>query len=130
MALKAMDCPKVCRTRIVASVIVDGNLASLEHNRVQTDPLQFKYRRDSHSIFLHAEIGAIKKALRVVNLNDLRRASMYVMRVKQISDMNPEFTWGLAKPCEGCYRAIVEFGFKEVIYSCEGVGHYEVLKRI
>jgi len=55
----------------------------------------------------HAEIDAIMKLPRNINLNNL---TMYVVR----EDMK------MSKPCEKCSKVISGLGIKKVYYSCEG----------
>jgi len=71
-----------------------------------------KYAADEHKIFLHAEIAAIKKALRFYSVDMLRGTTLIVCRVKKNG-------LGNSKPCIGCQRAIAEFGIKKVIYTTE-----------
>ena len=68
----------------------------------------------------HAEIMAIKNSLRHIEVDDLKRATLYVIRHKSTG-------WGLAKPCTSCQRAIDAFAIKRVVYSCEGVGEYNIV---
>jgi hypothetical protein len=35
-----------------------------------------------------------------------------------------EYVDGIAKPCEGCMRAIVDFDIKKVVYSTEEDGNF------
>lgn len=69
----------------------------------------------------HAEIMAIKNSLRHIDVDDLTRATLYIVRHKNNG-------WGLAKPCTACQRAIDTFGIKRVIYSCDEIGKYEVMQ--
>lgn len=83
---------------------------------MKSDPLQAKYGTNGR-IYIHAEIAAIKNALRTISVDDFKRATMIVVRTK-CSDDNPQLiVSGMAKPCAGCMRAIAAFGIKDVFYS-------------
>lgn len=62
---------------------------------------------------MHAEIHAIKNALRHISVDELKRATLLVLRTREDTPSG----WGMAKPCEGCMRAIAEFGIKSVKYT-------------
>lgn len=108
----------VANARVAAAIFVGNKKVSSGYNQYRTDPFQAKYGRNEQSIFLHAEIHAIKKALKRLSVEDLRNCSLYIVRAKRQNHRGP-FVYGLAKPCIGCYRAIVEFGLKNVFYSTE-----------
>lgn len=77
---------------------------------MKTHPLQAKFGKNSDAVFIHAEIMAIHNALRVVPLEDLTKATLYVIR------------WykgrvAMSKPCSGCQRAIAHFGIKDCYWS-------------
>ncbi len=78
-------------------------------NSRKTHPLAAKFGRNSKSICLHAEVDAIRRALR--DYSSLEGAKMYVARVDKGG--NPR----LARPCTGCQRAIVAFGIEEVEWT-------------
>lgn len=115
------------RARLAAGLVKNNKVLSIGINRNKTDPLQAKYGKNSEAIFLHAEIHAIKNALKEYNIEDLDGATMYVCRVKRPSELSKKWVWGLAKPCEGCSRAIAEFGIKNVIYTTNKHMHCEVI---
>lgn len=108
-----------CRAKMAAAVTIKGRVISLGHNQMKTHPFQTEYAKNPDAIYLHAETSAIVNSLNHVDKDDLRRATMYIYRVKRPS--NTKRTWinGLAKPCEGCMRAIAEFGFKRVVYTTD-----------
>jgi tRNA(Arg) A34 adenosine deaminase TadA len=104
--------PKVANYRLAAAIVCKGKIISIGRSSYKTSPFQKKYAADEHKIFLHAEIAAIKKALRYLSVDDLKSTSLYVCRVKSRG-------WGNSKPCIGCQRAIAEFGIKKVWYTTE-----------
>lgn len=99
----------------LASCIFRGNdLISIGVNQNKTHPFQARYAKNVEAIYLHAEIDAIVKALKVISPEELQRCSMYVLRFKRGDE-----TTGLAKPCSGCTRAIAAFGIKQVYYTLD-----------
>lgn len=104
----------------LASAIVLGNkIISIGINRKKTDPLQAKYGKNDQAIYLHAELHAIKNALREISVEELNKCTLYVVRVKRPNPNSNKYVFGMAKPCCGCHRAIVEFGIKNVVYTTD-----------
>lgn len=102
---------------LVASIYIGNRLVSYGFNNRKTHPLQFKYSKNDSAICIHAEIDAIRNALRSVPLEALRGASLYIARAKAPAPRKPKTLRGLAKPCAGCARAIVAFGIQHVYYT-------------
>lgn len=115
----AEDMTPVSSARICA-VVLDrkGNVLSVGVNQAKSHPMQAQYGKNEHAIYLHAEIDAIKNALKKIGRNSLRQCTMLICRRK--FNENGEFIYGLAKPCDGCVKAIQDFGIKEVIYTLDG----------
>jgi len=105
--------------KFAAAIVSRNRIVSIGMNSMKSHPLQAKYGKNPHAIFLHAEIAAIKNALREVEVDDLSKCDIYITRVKKEKPFTNKFVWGLAKPCIGCERAIAEFGLKRVIYTCD-----------
>jgi tRNA(Arg) A34 adenosine deaminase TadA len=104
------------RARLAAAIVRNNKIVSVGINRMKTDPLQARFGKNKDAIFLHAEIHAIKNSLRDIDVEDLKDCIMYICRVKRPKSKTP-YEWAIAKPCEGCNRAIAEFGLKRVIYT-------------
>ena len=104
--------------RLAAGVWYKNNLVGLGVNSYKTDPFQAKYGKHEHAIHLHAEVAAIKNAVRTVG-DDLSRCTMVVVRVKRKKERSKDFKLALAKPCIGCYKCIVAFGLRKVFYTTE-----------
>ena len=119
LAIMAAANDEYPRARLAAALVKNNKIISFGINRKKTDPLQ--------AIYLHAEIHAIKTALRDYTYSDIVGAKLYVCRVKRPSETSKKWTWGMARPCEGCARAIVEFGISNVVYSIDKMGCYEVI---
>jgi len=115
------------RAKMAAALVKGNKIISIGINRMKTDPLQAKFGKNKESIFLHAEIHAIKNALRNYSVEEIRNSNLYIVRVKKISTHDHSFTWGMAKPCAGCQLAIDEFDIKNVVYSTDQNGKYEII---
>jgi tRNA(Arg) A34 adenosine deaminase TadA len=89
------------------------HVISVGWNSRKSDPLAAKYGRHPDAIYPHAELAAIKNALRDRNIqpSQLQDCTMYVARVKR------DGTPAMAKPCVGCQRAIQEFGIGDVQWT-------------
>lgn len=102
------------RYKMAASIVMKNRVISFGYNRMKTDPLQARFGKNAECIYLHAEIASIKNALRHLDVDDLRKTEMYVLRIRNGTD-GPE--WAMSKPCDGCMGAIEEFGIKRVYYT-------------
>lgn len=103
------------RAKLAAAIVLKNEIISIGVNSLKTHPLQAKFGRDIYSVHIHAEIDAIVKALRLLKPSDLKKATLYVARIKH--DRAGNLIPGLAKPCTGCMQAITSFGIKKVIWS-------------
>lgn len=101
------------RFQMAAALINRNSILGIGCNRMKSHPFQAKYSKNGESIYLHAEIHALKNAIRDYSLDALRGSTMIVLR-RKIRKQH-----GLAKPCDGCMRALVEFGISSAIYSTE-----------
>ena len=101
----------VANHRLAASLIHKNNIISIGFNKKKTHPFQRQYAKNEDAIYLHAEIDCIINAMRNGE-EDMSKYSLYVLRAKK--DGN-----GLAKPCEGCQRAIAAMGIKKVYYTTD-----------
>lgn len=93
-----------------AALYIGNQVVSYGVNEFKSHPLQKRFRRNEHTLYLHAEIAAIKNALRSLDVTDLSRATLYVARSAAGKSRN-------SKPCEGCQRAIIHFGIKNVYWT-------------
>lgn len=119
----ASDIPNpVGNARLAACVVYRNEVVSFGVNELKTHPMQAKFGRNTDAIYLHAEISAIKNALRSLDLSELSRASMYVCRVKYFDQTRKKKVFGLARPCAGCRRCIRTFGIDRVIYTLDEEG--------
>lgn len=79
-------------------------------NQRKTHPLAIQYGKNEWSVYLHAEINAIRNALKRHNLSVLSNSTLVVVRIKAGK-------LAYSKPCIGCQRAINEFNIKRVVWS-------------
>jgi len=96
-----------------SAIILRREVVALAGNDVtKTHPLQSRFARiPGETIYLHAEIAVLAKALKRISLGELNNSTLYVARLKA------DGTWGNAKPCEGCARAIDAFGLRKVVHT-------------
>lgn len=113
--------------KMAAAVVRRGKIVSIGINSMKSHPMAAKFGKNEHAIFLHAEVAAIKNALREIEVDDLSKCDIYIVRVKKEKPFTKKYVYGLAKPCSGCERAIAEFGIKSVIYTKDD-GTYEVME--
>ena len=104
--------------RLAAGIIHKNMLVSTGINSYKTDPFQARFGSTVHAIHLHAEVSAIKSALRKLSVDDLQKATLVVVRVKK-EDHNKIYKATMAKPCIGCRRCIAEFGIRSVYYTTD-----------
>jgi deoxycytidylate deaminase len=105
--------------RIAAAVVRKGKVVSFGYNHKKSHPFQAKFCKNNHAIFFHAEVHAIKNALNSVNVDDLSKCDLYIVRAKRNKE-NKEWLTGLSKPCSGCQKCIDLFELNSVYYSKEG----------
>lgn len=108
----------VSRARIVSAIVIKNKIVSFGFNQYKTHPLQNKFKKNPHAVYLHAEVDAIKNACKAVGVDELQKATLYITRVKFDQERKTP-SLGYVAPCEGCMRCIVNFGVKKVVYSTE-----------
>lgn len=108
----------ISRAKMAAAIVFRRKIVSIGVNSYKTSPFQLKYSKNSYSVYFHAEIAAIKNALRHINIEDFKYSDLLICRIKYFPKMK-SFGYGLAYPCEGCLKAISEFGIRNVWYTGE-----------
>lgn len=106
---KARSNPVVGLPRLAAILRTKDGTEYVGFNSRKTHPLAKEFGRKQETICLHAEVDAIRQALR--DSRDPSGGYMYVARV--LKNGQP----ALAKPCEGCQRALVAFDIQNVRWS-------------
>ena len=115
----AEEVPPIKSSRVVAAVVSGKKIVAFGANQMRTHPFQAKFGKNPESLYWHAETNAIYNALRVQTVEELKKADLYVCRVKYLSTKREQFVLGNAKPCTGCAKCIADFGIKQVFYSTE-----------
>jgi len=110
------------KSRLCAVIASRGKLICYGFNRDKTHPLAARYQKNEDAIYMHAELNSILYALKEISPKKLKKATLYVGRVKGL-----ENSWGLAKPCLGCQKALKAYGIKRIVYSTNTFGKYEEL---
>jgi tRNA(Arg) A34 adenosine deaminase TadA len=114
----AQSSERVSGARISAIMVYKNKIYSFGKNQKKSHPFQNDYRKNQHAILLHAETDCIKNALRNLSVDDLRKCTIYIARAKYL-DNGKSMGIGMARPCKGCMRAIVEYGIKRVVYTTD-----------
>lgn len=114
------------RAKLAAAVVIRNEIVSVGFNRKKTHPFQVQFQTNDQQIYLHAETDAINRALRYVSKEDLKRARLYVARVKFENNRSKKAIWAESKPCVGCQRAIKSYGLLSVIHTCNE-GEYSII---
>lgn len=107
------------RAKLAAAVVIKNEIIAIGFNRKKTHPFQVQYQTNDKQIYLHAETDAINRALKYVNASELKKATLYVARVKYIDNKSKKAIWAESKPCIGCQKAIKQYEIKNVIHTCE-----------
>jgi len=100
--------------RMAAVLTKRRKVVSVGMNSRKTHPLQQKFGKNKDALCIHAEIAAIKNALKIITVDELAECTLYVARVLKNNSV------GLAKPCPGCASAIAEFNIKQVYWTDNG----------
>lgn len=92
-----------------SALIIGNQIVSVGRNKLKSHPLQKQFGKNDKCIFLHSEVDCIINALRHVEVDDLNRATLYILR------LNNRGQRGNSAPCSGCLKAIIHFGIKNVV---------------
>ena len=127
LASIAISSEETLTAKLAAAIVLNNRIVAIGYNRRKSDPLQARFSKNESAIYLHAEIHSLKNSLKLLDVEELTKCSIYICRVKKVRPKSKEYVWGIAKPCSGCMRAIREFGIKNIIYSSDETGKYEVM---
>ena len=105
------------RFKLASAVVYKKYVIATGVNSYKTHPLMNGEGYKEGQVFLHAEMDAIKNALKLIDVEQLSQCDLYVVRVKRPNYKSKEWIYGLAKPCPGCTKAIANFGIRNVYYS-------------
>lgn len=92
-----------------------GTILGVGTNTTRSHPLQSKYSRpflkdEDKSPSTHSEIDAISRC----RTGDLVSSSIFVARTTKNG------SWGNSRPCEGCMKAIKDYGISNVFFYENG----------
>ena len=104
------------RYKMSAGIVYRRHLVATGVNSYKTHPLMQSPGYHREQIYMHAEVDAIRNALRLVSQDQLTKSAIYIVRVKQKRE-GKGYQFGLAKPCRGCTRMIASFGIDSVWWS-------------
>lgn len=115
----AEDVIPVGHAKIAAAIVYKGEILSIGVCSYKTHPFQKMNGRNPMSIHKHAEIDALIKCQSKIRKRgiSLKKCTMYIARVKRPNAMADWYVPGLAKPCDGCMRAIQEAGITKIIHT-------------
>jgi tRNA(Arg) A34 adenosine deaminase TadA len=113
VAIKVAEANPIQNLPPMSALLVDtrGKVVAVGMNRRKSHPLQKSYAPNPKAILLHAEIDAIKRALRTHTREEIATMTMYIARVGK------KGLPAKAKPCIGCARALEDFGIKQVHWT-------------
>lgn len=112
----ARDKEPVARAKLVAAVVHKNKIISYGFNQYRTSWVQRRFQSNPEARYLHAEVDAVKNALKIINAEDLSKATLYVARSRKIDGKH---VFGNAKPCRGCEQCIAWFDIKRVYYTTD-----------
>ena len=111
--------PPVGGARVAAMLTKGHKVVAIGYNQNKSHPFQAKFAKNKDAIDLHAETDCIQNALHSVSTRDLRKMTLYIVRVKRPGAQSQEWIWGDACPCVGCSRMIATFGIRNVVFSTD-----------
>ena len=106
------------RAKLAACLTIRDTPIAWGFNAMKSHPFQAQYGKNDQSIYWHAETNCLFNALKRYRVEELKAATLYVVRAKKADDRK---TWirGLAQPCPGCMRAITEHGINKVVFTTD-----------
>lgn len=116
LALVGEDVSPVSKARVVSCIVYKKQIISIGTSQYKTHPFQTKYSKNEHAVFLHAEVDAIYKSKRYLSEKQMKKAFIFVCRPK-IDALTGISTYGISRPCDGCYRCIMDHNLRGVYYT-------------
>ncbi|SVE26487.1 uncharacterized protein METZ01_LOCUS479341 [marine metagenome] len=105
------------RFKLACAIVYRKTIITIGTNSYKTHPIMSEYGVNEDSIYLHAEIDAINKALKLISKKQLAQCDLYILRVKREQGVESAWIRGLAKPCSGCMKAIKQYKIRKVYYT-------------
>ena len=105
------------RVPMAAGIVYKRHLIATGTNQPKTHPLMLTqgYRNDQR--YRHAEVDAIRNALRLISKEQLKQCELHIVRVKRPYTWSKTWVHGLAKPCAGCANVIENYGIEKVFWT-------------
>lgn len=105
------------RVPMAAGIVYKRHLIATGVNQPKTHPLMLTdgYREDQR--YRHAEVDAIRNALRLISKEQLKQCELHIVRVKRPHIASKTWVHGLAKPCKGCANVIENYGINKVYWT-------------
>ena len=119
LKILAEDVEPVKHAKLAAAIAIRGNIIAFGNNSLRTHPFQARFGKNEFAAHWHAETHAIFNSLKRISVDELERATLYVVRVKRPDEHSRLWKFGMARPCRGCRKCIHDFGIPRVIYSTE-----------
>jgi deoxycytidylate deaminase len=113
----AEDVAPVANARLAAAVAIRGNIISFGHNSLRSHPWHLRWGKNRDSLYWHAETNAIYNFLKRRPPQDLAKSTLYVLRIKRPHETSRDWVMGMARPCKGCQKCIMDFAIPRVVYS-------------
>jgi len=117
LAKAASSIERAANARVCACLVYKGMIQAFGMNQMKSHPFHAKFSHHEEAIYLHAETNCIYNSLKSIDVEDFRKSTLYVCRIKLIGG---KIGWGLSKPCSGCMKAIATFNIKKVVYTNDG----------
>lgn len=117
----AKDIEPVRGSRMAAMLVKGKTPVAYGFNHKKSNPFQARFAKKPEAVYFHAEVHAIKNALRTISVEDLKQCTLYIARAKKGDGHSSRRHWhyGEAKPCSGCANCINEFELKSVVYTTD-----------
>lgn len=114
LKILAEDADKVASSRHAACIMYRGDIIAFGVNKIKSHPFAARFSKNSEAIYFHAETSAIYNALKKIDVDELKKCKLFVLRIKSDGSI------GSSCPCPGCARAIATFNIPVVYHSNDG----------
>lgn len=114
----ALNTERVANAKMAAAIVRRNKIIAIGINNTKTNPFIAEFKKHPEANFPHCEVEAIRIALRNISEEELSKCDLYISRVKK-NRRGGEYVTGLAKPCEGCMKAIMRYKPRNVYYTTD-----------
>lgn len=114
----ALNTERVANAKMAAAIVRRNKIIAIGINNTKTNPFITDFKKHPEANFPHCEVEAIRIALRNISEEELSKCDLYISRVKK-NRRGGEYVTGLAKPCEGCMKAIMRYKPRNVYYTTD-----------